>query len=170
MGRCRRLYASTGGNMTRGFRVAALTILLVAGCGDKSGTGGPTADAPVMFDAPPSPGAGAGAPTTCIVGTQGCLCDSTGGCANNLTCTPQPSPRPNLCCNGTDCTSVGGTVGASCSAPTGAPSCTPGVTIPPAVTPNDNCGYPASSFIESTTIVGIGAGGGGSPPAIIRVF
>ena len=147
--------------------IAALTILL-ASCGSKSGTG--NADAPVMFDAPLSPGAGAGAPTTCIVGTQGCLCDSTGGCAPNLTCTPQPSPRPNLCCNGSDCTSVGGTVGATCSAPTGAPSCTPGVTIPPAVAPNDNCGYPASSFIESTTIVGIEAEGGGSTPAIIRVF
>src|SRR4029450_1596080 len=110
----------------------------------KSGTGTPD-----MFDAPLSPGAGAGAPTTCIVGTQGCLCDSTGGCAPGLMCTPQPSPRPNPCCNGPDCSRVGGTVGASCSAPTGAPSCPPGVTIPPAVAPNDNCGYPASSFVES---------------------
>src|SRR6476660_1806317 len=142
----------------------ALTLLL-ASCGDKSGT-----DTSVMFDAPQSPGAGSGAPTTCIVGTQGCLCDSTGGCAPDLTCTPQPSPRPNLCCNGSDCTSVGGTVGATCSAPTGAPSCTPGITIPAATGTNDNCGYPATSFVESTTLVGINAVGGGSTPAIIQVF
>jgi hypothetical protein len=93
-----------------------------------------------------------------------------GGCGPNLTCTPQPSPRPNLCCNGSDCSSVGGTVGATCSAPTGAPSCTPGITIPPASGTNDNCGYPASSFVESTTIKGITADGGGSAPAIIRVY
>jgi hypothetical protein len=145
--------------------VATLTILL-ASCGSKSGTGsgydGGTTDVSV--------GAGAGAPTTCIVGTQGCLCDSTGGCAPNLTCTPQPSPVPNLCCNGTDCTSTGGTVGATCSAPTGAPSCTPGITIPPASGTLDNCGYPAASFVESTTLVGINALGGGSSPAIIQVF
>src|SRR5712675_1183613 len=90
--------------------VAALTILLASCGGNKNGS----ADAPVMFDTPLSPGSGSGAPTTCIVGTQGCLCDSTGGCAPDLTCTPQPSPRPNLCCNGSDCTSVGGTVGATC--------------------------------------------------------
>src|SRR6476619_1331171 len=101
--------------MSTSFRVAAAALtLMLASCGSKSG-----ADTPDMFDAPQSPGAGAGAPTTCIVGTQGCLCDSTGGCQPGLTCSPQPSPRPNLCCNGTDCSSVGGTVGASCSAPTG---------------------------------------------------
>src|SRR3954452_1377555 len=111
-------------------RACVVLAMLLSSCGSKSGTGG--AGAPVMFDTPLSPGAGAGAPTTCIVGTQGCLCDSTGGCAPNLTCTPQPSPEPNLCCNGTDCTSVGGTVGGTCSATTGSPSCTPGITIPPA--------------------------------------
>jgi len=36
---------------------------------------------------------------------------------------------------------------------------------------NDNCGYPASSFVESTTICGINAvGGSGTKPAIIQVF
>jgi len=153
--------------MATSFRwIAVLTILF--GCGGKNGTG--TADAPAMFDTPQSGGAGSGAPTTCIVGTQGCLCDSTGGCEPNLTCTPQPSPRPNLCCNGSDCSSVGGTVGGTCNATTGAPSCTPGITIPPATGGNDSCGYPASTFVESTTIVGINAVGGGSSPAIIQVF
>ncbi|HEU4731353.1 MAG TPA: hypothetical protein VFT22_25845 [Kofleriaceae bacterium] len=142
--------------------VAALSFLL-ASCGShKSGNSGNSEDA--------NPGSASGAPTTCIVGTQGCLCDSTGGCAPDLTCTPQPSPRPNLCCNGSDCTTVGGTVGATCSATTGAPSCTPGITIPLASGTNDNCGYPASSFVESTTLVGINAVGGGSSPAIIQVF
>ena len=149
--------------------IATLTLLL-ASCGShKSGTG--NADAPlVVVDTPKSPGSGSGAPTTCIVGTQGCLCDSTGGCEPNLTCTPQPSPQPTLCCNGADCSSVGGTVGGSCSAPTGAPSCTPGITIPAASGGNDNCGYPSTSFVESTTLVGINAVGGGSSPAIIQVF
>ena len=113
---------------------------------------------------------GSGAPTTCIVGSQGCLCDSTGGCAPGLTCTPQPSPRPDLCCNGSDCTPSGGTVGATCSMVTGAPSCTPGITIPAASGANDGCGYPAASFVESTTLCTINAVGGGSTPAIIQVF
>jgi hypothetical protein len=145
--------------------MAALTMML-ASCGSKSGAGsgydGGTTDV--------SPGASSGAPTTCIVGTQGCLCDSTGGCGSNLTCTTQPSPAPKLCCNGSDCTSTGGTVGASCSATTGAPSCTPGITIPPATGGNDNCGYPTASFVESTTLAAINAVGGGSSPAIIQVF
>ena len=115
-------------------------------------------------------GSASGAPTTCIVGTQGCLCDSTGGCGPGLMCTPQPSPRPNLCCSGSDCTPSGGTVGATCSAPTGAPSCTPGITIPAASGGNDNCGYPTTSFVESTTLCGINAAGGGTTPAIIQVF
>ncbi len=114
--------------------------------------------------------AASGAPTTCVVGTQGCLCDSTGGCAPNLTCTPQPSPRPNLCCNGTDCSSVGGTIGKSCAPVSGAPTCTPGVTIPAATGGNDGCGYPATSFIESSTLCAITASGGGAKPAIIQLF
>src|SRR5690348_3942526 len=77
-----------GGTMPTTSRgaVAALTIVLASCGGDKNGAG----DAAVMFDTPTSPGAGSGAPTTCIVGTQGCLCDSTGGCEPNLTCTTQP--------------------------------------------------------------------------------
>src|SRR5262249_20279914 len=133
-------------------------VAILVGCGHHSG--GMGADG----------GPGAGAPTTCIVGTQGCLCDSTGGCEPGLTCTPQPSPQPNLCCNGSDCTPTGGSVGATCSMPTGAPSCTPGITIPVASGGNDNCGYPASSFVESTTLCGINAVGGGTEPAIIQVF
>ena len=111
-----------------------------------------------------------GAPTTCIVGSQGCLCDSTGGCAPGLTCTPQTAPAPSLCCNGSDCSSKGGTIGKSCGAVSGAPSCTPGITIPPASGTNDGCGYPASDFVESSTICGINAVGGGKTPAIIQVF
>src|SRR5579883_3507921 len=114
---------------------------------------------------------GSGAPTTCIVGTQGCLCDSTGGCAPNLTCTPQPAPRPNLCCNGSNCTSTGGgSIGSSCNASSGAASCTPGITIPPATATTDSCGYPITSFVESSTLCGINAVGGGVKPAIIQVF
>ena len=114
---------------------------------------------------------GSGVPSTCIVGSKGCYCDSSGGCAPNLTCTPQPPPQPSLCCSGADCASAGGSIGKSCGAVSGAPSCTPGITIPPATSPNDNCGYPATSFIESTTICGINAvGGSGTKPAIIQVF
>jgi hypothetical protein len=113
---------------------------------------------------------GAGVPSTCIVGSKGCLCDSASGCAPGLTCTPQPAPQPSLCCDGSDCTSVGGSIGKSCGAVSGAPTCTPGITIPPAVGTNDNCGYPASSFVESTTLCGINAVGGGAKPAIIQVF
>ncbi|MBV8761879.1 MAG: hypothetical protein JO257_31590 [Deltaproteobacteria bacterium] len=149
-------------------RATVAFALLLAGCGGHKGSGG--GDGPPMFDTPLSGGAGSGAPTTCIVGTQGCLCDSTGGCAPGLTCETQPSPRPPLCCNGTDCSSVSGTVGGTCSMNTGAPSCTPGVTIPHASGTNDNCGYPAASFVESTTLVGIEASGGGQQPAIIHVW
>ena len=111
-----------------------------------------------------------GVPTTCIVGTKGCLCDSTGGCAPGLTCTPQTAPQPSLCCNGTDCAPTGGTIGKSCGAVSGAPSCTPGITIPAASGTNDGCGYPMSDFLESTTICGVNAVGGGTSPAIIQVF
>jgi hypothetical protein len=137
----------------------------IAACGGHHGNG---ADANGSGDG--NPGAGSGAPTTCIVGSQGCLCDSTGGCEPGLTCTTQMSPRPPLCCNGSDCSSSGGSVGATCSMVTGAPSCTPGITIPAASGTNDGCGYPAASFVESTTICAINATGGGSTPAIIQVF
>ena len=114
--------------------------------------------------------AGSGAPTTCIVGTQGCLCDSSGSCAPGLTCTPQTPPEPGLCCSGSNCASAGGTIGKSCSAVSGAPSCTPGITLPAASGANDGCGYPATSFVESTTICAINAVGGGAKPAIVQVF
>jgi hypothetical protein len=53
---------------------------------------------------------------------------------------------------------------------TGAPSCTPGITIPTATGGNDSCGYPTADFVESTTLCAIDAAGGGSTPAIVRVF
>ncbi len=112
---------------------------------------------------------GNGAPTTCIVGMKGCLCDSTGGCAPGLTCTPQTAPAPNLCCSGSDCASTSGTIGKSCGATT-APSCTPGITIPAAAGGNDGCGYPSTSFVESTTLCAINAVGGGAKPAIVQLF
>ena len=116
-------------------------------------------------------GAGSGVPTTCIVGTQGCLCDSSGSCAPGLTCAPQTSPEPSLCCSGSNCVSAGGSIGKSCSAVSGAPSCTPGITLPSATGGNDGCGYPSTSFVESTTICAINAvGGGGTKPAIVQVF
>ena len=142
----------------RGAVATALLMLLVSCGGSNSGN----ADAGL--------GPASGAPTTCIVGTRGCLCDSTGMCAPGLTCTPQPSPRPDLCCSGSDCTPTGGTVGGTCSMVTGAPSCTPGITIPAATGGNDSCGYPATSFVESETLCGINAVGGGTMPAIIQVF
>jgi hypothetical protein len=53
---------------------------------------------------------------------------------------------------------------------TGGAACTPGITIPAAAGTNDNCGYPASSFVESTTLCAITAVGGGASPAIVSVF
>jgi hypothetical protein len=111
-----------------------------------------------------------GSPGTCIVGTQGCLCDSTGSCAPGLTCSPQTLPRPNLCCMGTNCALTGGSIGSTCGAVPGSASCTSGISVPPATAGNDSCGYPTTSFVESTTLCAIGAGGGGSRPAIVQVF
>jgi hypothetical protein len=50
--------------------------------------------------------------------------------------------------------------------------CTPGITIPKSSGDGgtDGCGYPSSSFTESTTLCGITATGGGSAPATIEVF
>ena len=115
-------------------------------------------------------GGGAGAPSTCIVGSQGCLCDSAGGCAPSLTCTPQTASEPSLCCSGSNCAPSGGSIGASCSSVTSAASCPPGITIPAAAGGNDSCGYPASSFVESTTLCALNAVGGGAKPAVIQVF
>jgi hypothetical protein len=158
-------------------------VLVIYGCGSSdSSSSFPSSDAGTDagngidsgFGNPNDDGgktnAASGAPTTCIVGMQGCLCDSTGGCAPGLTCAPQTAPSPNLCCKGSDCTSTTGTIGKSCSAVSGAPSCTPGITIPAASGSNDGCGYPDSTFVESTTLVGINAVGGGTSPAIIQVF
>ncbi len=78
-----------------------------------------------------SSGAATGAPETCIVGTQGCLCDSTGSCAPGLTCSPQTPPRPNLCCTGTNSAPTGGSIGSTCGPVPGAALCTPGITVPP---------------------------------------
>lgn len=84
-----------------------------------------------------------GLATTCIAGTQGCLCDSRGTCSPGLTCTPQTAPKPNLCCNGTDCSGSTTSIGATCSG-TGntTATCTPGITISTATATTDSCGYP----------------------------
>ncbi len=155
-------------------------LLLIGGCGSTPATApgsdaGHERDARQQKDAPAFGGHDGdtnppGAPTTCIVGSRGCLCDSTGGCAPGLTCTPQTAPQPSLCCSGTNCTSSGGSIGKSCHASSTAPSCTPGITVPAATGSNDNCGYPATSFVESTTICAINAVGGGTQPAIVQVF
>jgi hypothetical protein len=42
--------------------------------------------------------------------------------------------------------------------------------VPAASGTNDSCGYAASGFNESTTLCAIDASGGGSQPAVIRVF
>jgi hypothetical protein len=112
-----------------------------------------------------------GVTTTCIVGTQGCLCDTTGGCAPGLTCTPHGTSA-SLCCSGSSCTPGAGTshIGAVCSATSGAASCKPGITIPAATGGNDSCGYPSTSFVESTTLCAISAVGGGTSPAMVQVF
>src|SRR5215472_15396327 len=105
--------------------VAGGVLLVACGSGDSSSTFGSGSDAGADaggdgggFNTGGDGGGsiGSGAPTTCIVGSKGCLCDSTGGCAPGLTCTPQTAPAPSLCCNGTDCAPSGGTIGKSCSA------------------------------------------------------
>src|SRR5579859_2932524 len=93
-----------------------------------------------------------------------------GGCAPGLTCTPQTAPAAPVCCSGSNCAPSGGSIGASCNSNPGAASCTPGITIPPASGTNDNCGYPASDFVESTTLCAINAVGGGAQPAQVQVF
>ncbi|MGH7272708.1 MAG: hypothetical protein ACREJ3_19950, partial [Polyangiaceae bacterium] len=117
-----------------------------------------------------SGGLASGVPSTCIVVTQGCFCDSAGGCAGNLTCTPQSPPRPSLCCVGADCAPSGGSIGSTCGSVPNAASCMPGITIPAATGGNDSCGYPTTSFVESTTLCAINASGGGANPAIVQVF
>jgi hypothetical protein len=173
--------------------VATLGLLLAAcssssdarngstGTGAGGNTGGPDGGGAVgATGAGASAGAGAtgsgatgnatGVAVTCIVGSKGCLCDSTGHCASGLTCTPQTAPNPNLCCSGADCAPATTTsIGSSCAA-SGGPACSPGVTVPAASGSNDNCGYLATDFNESVTLCGINAGGGGDVPAQIQVF
>jgi hypothetical protein len=159
---------------------APLSLLLtIVGCSSDSsstasgtgmGSGGGSTGSGFGTGAGGGKSTGSGVPSTCIVGSKGCLCDSDAGCAPNLTCTPQPAPQPSLCCDGSDCTSIGGSIGTSCGMVSGAPSCVPGISIPTAMGTNDSCGYPTSSFVESTTLCGINAVGGGTKPAIIQVF
>jgi hypothetical protein len=109
---------------------------------------------------------------TCIVGSQGCLCDSRGQCAPGSTCTPQPGGKPALCCNGSNCTGPGAGIGTVCPPGNGAAAtCTPGsVTIPTATAGNDTCGYSTSTFNENIIFCGMTATGGGNAPATINVF
>lgn len=71
---------------------------------------------------------------------------------------------------GSNCTGSQTSIGSTCSAVTGGAACTPGITVPAASGTNDNCGYPSSSFVESTTLCAITAVGGGTSPAIVSVF
>jgi hypothetical protein len=113
---------------------------------------------------------GGGAPTTCIVGSQGCLCDTTGACAPGLTCTPRSAPEPSLCCSGSNCSHSGGSIGATCGPVATSAACTPGITVPTATGGNDTCGYTGTSFVESTALCAINAVGGGAQPVVIQVF
>jgi len=122
-------------------------------CGDQSNSG------------PPS-----GLNATCIVGTQGCLCDTTERCASGLSCTPQSGSLPSKCCKGTDCTQSNTNIAASCPGTTSATPCTPGVTILTASGANDSCGYVSSKFNENVLVCAINALGGGAAPAEIRAF
>jgi hypothetical protein len=115
-------------------------------------------------------GAPATVATTCIAGSKGCLCDVRGACAAGLICQPQPTPKPGLCCSGTDCSAVATNIGKSCAAVTGIASCTPGVTVPAASGGLDSCGYASSAFNESTIMCGIVAKGGGTQPAQIQAY
>jgi hypothetical protein len=176
--------AATGRNTTG---VSILCVAAMAACGGASSTMSGGSDGgghPGSSGAGASSGGGAssgsggglgsggGVSSTCIVGTQGCLCDTTAGCAPGLTCTPQGGSSASLCCSGSNCTSAPGTshIGAVCSATSGAASCKPGITIPAAAGGNDSCGYPSTTFVESTTLCAINAVGGGAQPAEVRVF
>lgn len=111
-----------------------------------------------------------GVASTCIVGSQGCLCDARGQCAPPSKCTPQAGGTP-LCCNGADCSGTGTGIGTVCPANGAAMACTPGsITIPTASGGNDGCGYPTSGFNEYIIFCGMTATGGGNAPAIINVF
>ena len=111
-----------------------------------------------------------GVASTCIVGSQGCLCDARGQCAAPSKCTPQAGGTP-LCCNGADCSGTGSGIGTVCPANGAATACTPGsISVPAASGANDGCGYPTSGFNEYIIFCGMTATGGGNAPAIINVF
>jgi hypothetical protein len=113
-----------------------------------------------------------GATQTCIAGTLGCLCNSTGACAAGLTCTTQTTSgvMHKVCCDSTgNCTPPSSSIGSTCAG-TGTANCTPGVTIPTATSTTDNCGYPATSFNENAFMCGIYAQGGGAVPAQIQAY
>jgi hypothetical protein len=114
-------------------------------------------------------GSGGAVDSTCIVGSRGCLCDSTGACAPGLTCTPQGGSS-SVCCSGSNCTPSSGSIGATCGSSSGGAACTPGITALSGSGNNDGCGYPSSDFNESAVLCGINAVGGGTSPAIIQVF
>ena len=118
-----------------------------------------------------SSSSGGGVAATCIVGNQGCLCDSRGQCTPGLTCAPQKGGPP-LCCSGSNCLGTGTGIGTVCPPGSGAAAaCTPGsVTIPPATAGNDTCGYANASFNEYVIFCGMTATGGGNAPATINVF
>lgn len=136
----------------------------------QDGSGGSSGGAASGSSTSSGGGSTGGAPSTCIVGSQGCLCDTTGACAPGLTCTPESAPEPSLCCSGSNCALSGGGVGSTCGPVAISAACTPGITIPAATGGNDTCGYAGTSFVESTTLCAINAVGGGSQPAVIQVF
>jgi hypothetical protein len=136
----------------------------------EDGSGGSSGGAVSGSSTSSGGGSTGGAPSTCIVGSQGCLCDTTGACAPGLTCTPQSAPEPSLCCTGSNCAHSGGGVGATCGPVATSAACTPGITVPSATGGNDTCGYASTTFVESTTLCAINAVGGGSQPAVIQVF
>ncbi len=112
--------------------------------------------------------AGSGLPQVCIAGSQGCLCDSRGGCAPGLTC--NTARNPTVCCSGTNCDLPANVPTVATCSGTGTARCTPGITIPTASGTTDNCGYPSTSFKENAFICGINATGGGAAPGQVQAF
>ena len=124
-----------------------------------------------------------GAITGCVIGSQGCICDSSGRCASGLTCSS------GVCCNSGNCSmpagggngnagsgngnaGSGNSVSSNGGGNSSSTVCTPGVTGP-VIT---DCGYPYTSsnpltsvvFNESTVLKGIVPTGGAI--ATVRVF
>ncbi len=110
----------------------------------------------------------------CIAGSQGCLCDSLGGCAPGLSCSAQDDAGVTykLCCDAKgNCQPPAGAanVDKTCAG-TGTPTCTPGVMIPAATATTDNCGYPTTSSQVNAFMCGINATGGNAVPAQIQAY